>query len=368
VRDGVKAVIEKIKDWLPRIKKVVDFLGGFSGIAKIAAGVLAGPLVKSVLGMIGPIMKLGAALLSTPVGWIILAGLAIVGLANKLGILAPFVEGFKEGFAGVSEAIGPALQNLLKTVAKLIGDIFGIEVGEDSALDPKFWKEAGEAVGKFAGETLVDLINGLSAALGFVDKLGKGIGSLIGMMDVGVQGDAEGLHHNEKMTQLEANLSNAKRSGNEAWIKQAQQNLANEQATWNKKNKNQNDSDNNELIYLPETAPANNNINKPSPASAPAAVEQAPTERRTRTGIFDGFEEDEPAPTSGSPARGDPVMAPQSAPIVQETKHTEENITVNKVEVVLKAEQGTEVVSAPGTVSNNVHVGSGSSMTGRQNG
>lgn len=92
-------------DFVPAFQQVKEFLGGWGGVFKAVAAVMAGPfllsLVNTVAGVVsvatalaGPLMKafalakvcivaLGKALLTTPVGWII-AGIAAVAGAVYL--------------------------------------------------------------------------------------------------------------------------------------------------------------------------------------------------------------------------------------------------------------------------------------------
>ncbi len=68
--------IGRVYDW---IKPLVNFLGGPAMAALALLGVyIAGPLVAAILGLIPPLVSLSAALLATPLGWVVL-GLAAIG-------------------------------------------------------------------------------------------------------------------------------------------------------------------------------------------------------------------------------------------------------------------------------------------------
>lgn len=92
-------------DFVPAFQQVKEFLGGWGGVFKAVAAVMAGPFIASLFGTVkgiisfgsalaGPLVKglslaskgvflLGKALLTTPVGWII-AGIAAVAGAVYL--------------------------------------------------------------------------------------------------------------------------------------------------------------------------------------------------------------------------------------------------------------------------------------------
>jgi hypothetical protein len=147
LKDAIKGVLDKSKSMASTIGKIVDKLGGFQKIAMMAAGVMAGPLVGSVTGLIGPMLKLGATMLTTPVGWIAIAVAGIGFLAHKFGILKPLLDGVKKMFGSFSEAMS----------GKFKGALSGITPYLDKVRD---WVESIDWEG--LGRTLAD---GVAAAL-----------------------------------------------------------------------------------------------------------------------------------------------------------------------------------------------------------
>ncbi len=63
--------------------KINDYLGGFENTLTVLAGILALPLVASLVSVTTALWGVGAALMATPVGWVIaaIAGLIAIGLA-----------------------------------------------------------------------------------------------------------------------------------------------------------------------------------------------------------------------------------------------------------------------------------------------
>ncbi len=88
-------------DFLPAFESVKEFLGGWGGVCKAVAAILAGPFLLSLVNIVtgvvsvatalaGPLMKafalakvgivaLGKAMLTTPVGWIVMGIAAVAG-------------------------------------------------------------------------------------------------------------------------------------------------------------------------------------------------------------------------------------------------------------------------------------------------
>ncbi len=77
---GLDRLVAGFREFASGVGKVVDFLGGFKGVAIAAGAVMAGPLIASVLGLVPAVISLGVAL----------APLA-VALAPFLIAAAPFI-------------------------------------------------------------------------------------------------------------------------------------------------------------------------------------------------------------------------------------------------------------------------------------
>lgn len=79
--EGGKALVAWFKaDFLPAFESVKKFLGGWGGMFKALAAVMAGPLVLALAAAAKAVLALGAAIMTTPVGWIMAAIAAVAGV------------------------------------------------------------------------------------------------------------------------------------------------------------------------------------------------------------------------------------------------------------------------------------------------
>lgn len=105
LKASIGPVIDKI-EWLS------EKFGGANVILALIAGVILGPLVTALLVLTSTFVKLGIAMMTTPVGWFIagvmlIAGLAYVIYKNWDNIVAFFVE----KWAGVKAAFSDGIIN-----------------------------------------------------------------------------------------------------------------------------------------------------------------------------------------------------------------------------------------------------------------
>lgn len=110
---GIERTIAGLKDLADTGLSFVDKVGGLKTILIAIGVVMAGPLIAAILGVIPAIYALGAALLTTPVGWFILAVAAIAFAVYEIyehwdGIKDYFKDLFAQlkgiydnGFAGI---------------------------------------------------------------------------------------------------------------------------------------------------------------------------------------------------------------------------------------------------------------------------
>jgi hypothetical protein len=70
-------------DFLPGLERVKKFFGGWGNMFKVIAAMMAGPLVLALVAATKAVFALGAALMATPVGWVIV-GIASVARAVYL--------------------------------------------------------------------------------------------------------------------------------------------------------------------------------------------------------------------------------------------------------------------------------------------
>ena len=163
---------------LPGLIKKVDnlaqSLGGWGNVAKIAAAVMAGPLVKAILGLAGPFKALGLAIMTTPVGLVLGLATAFAALMADAGVLEPFLTGVKEGFMGLSGGLSEAFVELVRSLGGLFGDIGDSLFKVNGEIEPEAWRSLGAAIGEFTNGALGILIEGLKTAVGWLKSLWAG--------------------------------------------------------------------------------------------------------------------------------------------------------------------------------------------------
>ena len=101
---GIDRLVASLREFGVSIGWFVNKVGGFKGVLVGVALFMAGPLIAAIVGVIPAIYSLGAALLTTPVGWVLLSVAAIAGAVwliydNWEGISAFF----KHTFGGVTK-------------------------------------------------------------------------------------------------------------------------------------------------------------------------------------------------------------------------------------------------------------------------
>lgn len=190
VKEGLVVGWEWLKKWGPQVRDLISSIGG----AKIAAvglgAVLGGPLIGSIGKVIKSVGALSKALLLTPVGLLITAAVGIGALMHETGALTPFLDGLKEGFGGLKEAIGPALTGLMESLDSLFASM-GLSLRDvNGNINPEGWRELGKAVAEFTNGTLAALIKMLTELVKLLTTVGEGLGKLAGLAMTGEDADA----------------------------------------------------------------------------------------------------------------------------------------------------------------------------------
>jgi hypothetical protein len=326
IKEGLVKVVGGAVDFAKKGLAVVDMLGGFGNVAKIAGAVLAGPLVKSVIGLLGPLKTLGVALLTTPFGLVLAAGAAVAFFLDKMGALGPLVEGLKAGFGAMSSVIGEAFQGALAAAAELMGNL-GLNLTDvNGQVNPEGWREMGKAIGEITGGVLADLIKGLGEVLGLINKIGIGLGELAGKA---VFGDVDKQEDRNRQTgALRERIQKARAAGDNDEVAR----LVGEARA----------------VNAPRPGPVRRGLTPKTAAEAPAGWERRAHDALARPGAH--------APNA--------LAAPAGRPVVQETKHTEEK--VEKVNLTLTTPPGFGVTPA-GALPGNVQLSSSPGMIGQQN-
>jgi hypothetical protein len=78
---GIERLVAGVKDLAATISRFVDMVGGWKVALGGLALFMAGPLISALVSVVPAVYALGAALLTTPVGWFLVAIAAIAGAA-----------------------------------------------------------------------------------------------------------------------------------------------------------------------------------------------------------------------------------------------------------------------------------------------
>ncbi|WP_246105280.1 tape measure protein, partial [Rhodoligotrophos appendicifer] len=80
IADAVPRIATVVQDVAKRMQPFADFVGGWGPLlAGVAAAIVGGPILAALATLTGAVITLGAALLATPVGWVIGAVAIIAG-------------------------------------------------------------------------------------------------------------------------------------------------------------------------------------------------------------------------------------------------------------------------------------------------
>jgi hypothetical protein len=74
---GLEALTDQLSGFIDNVRTIVGMMGGWSNALIVVGAIMAGPLLVAMGGLISSVYTLGVALLTTPVGWFLLAVAAI---------------------------------------------------------------------------------------------------------------------------------------------------------------------------------------------------------------------------------------------------------------------------------------------------
>ena len=166
---AVEKVASVIGEAVVTVLDIVDAIGGFKTVAIAAAAILVGPLLSSLL-------TLSAALLTTPVGWIILGITAIITAGYELvkhwDAVGAWFRAFWDRFGGIITAAFPFIVLPIRWIIALVKAI--IDNWEPiKAFFARLWDDV-KAIFAAAWDYISPIVNKVTGAVGWItDKVGK---------------------------------------------------------------------------------------------------------------------------------------------------------------------------------------------------
>ena len=149
----MKSFANWVRTVSPKVVEFVDKIGGLKTVAIAIAAVIAGPLL-------GALATLSVALLTTPVGWTILAiagALSLVAAAaKKLGVeWGPIFQWYSDWWGGIFDTIKSIYDMLVKINEIKITDVFGgdAESGNGGTRGSQSTDEDGSILGLSNGKS-----------------------------------------------------------------------------------------------------------------------------------------------------------------------------------------------------------------------
>lgn len=129
---GIPRLVDGVGRLATNVGRVVDFLGGFKGVAVAAGLVMSGPLLGAIAGLIPAVYSLGVALLTTPVGWLALGLGAVAGAIYLVTFrwqeTKAFLDDFMPGTVRQIDEWRNGILALVKVVRILRGEL---SIGEE---------------------------------------------------------------------------------------------------------------------------------------------------------------------------------------------------------------------------------------------
>lgn len=129
--NGKKLVGWFQNDFLPAFGEVKTFLGGWGGVLKAVAAIMAGPLIVALALAGKAVIGFGIALMTTPVGWIMLAIASIAGVVYLLyknwGKISAWLKQFFGPLINFFSDIFSKIKNIFSSIwDSIVGYISGV--------------------------------------------------------------------------------------------------------------------------------------------------------------------------------------------------------------------------------------------------
>jgi phage-related minor tail protein len=167
--DAVRTVASVISSAVSTVLSIVDAIGGIKTVAIAAAAILVGPLVSSLF-------TLGAALLTTPVGWIILGITAIILAGYELikhwDAVGAWFRAFWDRFGGIITAAFPFIVIPIRGIIALVQTIIA-HWDPIKAFFAALWDDV-KAVFAAAWDYISPIVDKITGAVDWItNKVGK---------------------------------------------------------------------------------------------------------------------------------------------------------------------------------------------------
>lgn len=112
-RGGVEELADQIGGLIDQVRGIVSWMGGWKNVLLVVGAIMAGPLIASLVSLTSATYSFGLALLTTPVGWFLLAAAAIAAAVYTVvknwdsikTFFSDLFDGVKGIFGGFSDFI-----------------------------------------------------------------------------------------------------------------------------------------------------------------------------------------------------------------------------------------------------------------------
>ncbi|MCM2332758.1 MAG: hypothetical protein NDI82_02290 [Anaeromyxobacteraceae bacterium] len=110
---GVEKLADQIGSLIDQVRDIVSWMGGWKNVLLVVGAVMAGPLIASLVSLTSATYSFGLALLTTPVGWFLLAAAAIAAAVYTVvsnwdsikTFFSDLFDGVKGIFTGFSDFV-----------------------------------------------------------------------------------------------------------------------------------------------------------------------------------------------------------------------------------------------------------------------
>lgn len=153
LKDAALAFGSWIRETWPQVRAFAETIGGWGNVLKIAAVVIAGPFLASLVALGQAFISLGVAMMTTPVGWVV-AGLAAI-VAASIALYTNWdwiTDKLQAAWSGIKEAFWDLVSSIAAGAARLAA-LLPSQLGGDIAVRLQAFADAA-AVKTGAGDVM----------------------------------------------------------------------------------------------------------------------------------------------------------------------------------------------------------------------